>query len=97
MNAEPYGLSELSDLGASPLGGSHKSWDARSVVQSLCSSGGAGCWGFPPNCKVLCWGWGLECVSAFPTCFSIDIFSVTCYIGGSQLIYRFFLEGIVHV
>ena len=36
-------------------------------------------WGFPPNHTALRWEWVLwqECVSAFPTCFNVDIFSFT--------------------
>ena len=35
----------------------------------------AGSWGFPPECKVLCGRQGLlqECVSAFPTRFTVGI------------------------
>ena len=97
VNAQPHGLSELSDLKASPLHGSHKSWDARSVVQALCSWGRAWCWGFPPNCKVLRWGVNDMSVSQLFLCFNIGIFSVTCYVGGSQLFYKFFLEGIIQM
>ena len=53
-------------------------------------------WVFPPESKVLCQGWVLwrECVSAFPTCFNLDIFSVFQCLGVSHLVSGFLSEGI---
>ena len=52
--------------------------------------------GVPPDCLVPCQGWGLfqECVSAFPTCFDVGIFSVTQCVGVTQLVSGFLSERI---
>lgn len=80
-------------LETSPSGGSHGSWDTKCVVQTLCSSGNSWSWGFLSNHKVLCLGRGLwhEYVS-FPTCFHTGIFSVTQYVGVSQLVSGLFFR-----
>lgn len=54
----------------------------------------AGSWGRFLDGMVLCQGWGLrcQCVSAFPTCFTVGIFSVTECVGDSQLFLDFFIE-----
>lgn len=44
-NAEPHQLSDLSDLGASPLGGRCKSRGAKCAVQTLAPQEEAGSWG----------------------------------------------------
>lgn len=51
-------------------------------------------WGFPPNGKVLCQEWDLwpERVTAFPT--HLDVSSVTCCVGVSQLVSEFPSEEI---
>lgn len=56
--------------------------------------GEAGSWGFPPECKALVCEWGLwcQCISAYPTRFSVGIFSVVWCVGVSQLVPRFLSE-----
>lgn len=96
VNSKSLQLFQLGYLGASLSGGSHKSWGAIYIVQTLLSSGRSWKLGFPPNYKALCQEWGLwwTCVSAFPTHFDVGILSVLWSVGVTQLAFGFLSEWI---
>lgn len=96
INAKLHWLSQLGNLGDSPLGGSYKSCGTKCMVQALCFSGRSWELGYCPDYKALCWRWGLwyDCVSAFPNHFNVGIFSVAQYVEFTQLVSGFLSEGI---
>lgn len=73
-------------------------WESGKLRQQMCSPnpsilreklavGGS----FPPDCMALCCGEDLwqECVSDFPTCFNVGIFSFAQGVEGTQLVSGF--------
>ena len=81
---------ELGVLGAYSLG------RALNVGAKLFTTQGkAGSWELPPDCVVLCWGWGLLlCASTFPVSFSVGVFSFARCGGVAPLVSGSLSKGI---
>lgn len=90
-------FSKLGALGTNHLGGSLKSWGAKCRVQTLQCTRRSWDFGLLPWLydAVPMWAFWQECVSAFPSYFSVGIFSLIWCVGVIQLISGFISEVIV--
>lgn len=75
-----------------PSGGSLKTWGARCAVQTLCSSERS--WELEVPSQLYGGRVYGKCVSAFPDCFYVGIFSFAQCVAGVQLVSGFLSEGI---
>ena len=98
-DASPNGFMRYLFWGPCLSGESLKSWSARCGVQILCFSGRIQRWEFPPDCMALRWGYGLwlECVSAFPTHFNVDIFLINLMCRNHPASFWIFFTGNCYV
>ena len=95
LELKPHWLSELNNLRTCPSDCNLRNWRARCVVQTLCFSGTAKSRGFPPSCVTSALELGFTVSQPVPRHFNVTVFSVTQFVEVTQVISRFFSEGIV--